>query len=92
MHSLNTAHHDNTKSNVIKMNPFLDEKDSRLYVFYDLMKYKVQDILLVSPLYDAYILEEDGLLSEQIFAEYERLKLSLPPRITRVNSGKKHYS
>ncbi len=89
MHSLNTAHHDNTKSNVIKMNPFLDEKDSRLYVFYDLMKYKVQDILLVSPLYDAYILEEDGLLSEQIFAEYERLKLSLPPRITRVNSGKK---
>ncbi len=71
------------------MNFFLDEKDSRLHVFYDLMKYKVQDILLVSPLYDAYILEEDGLLSEQIFAEYERLKLSLPPRITRVNSGKK---
>ena len=36
---------------------------------YDLMKYKVTNILLVSSLYDAFILEEEGLLSDQISGE-----------------------
>ncbi len=67
--------------------------------FYDLMKYKVTDILLVSSLYDAFILEEEGLLSEQISGEYQDLELSSPPRVMRVDScasglaelKKRHY-
>ena len=43
--------------------------------FYDLMKFKVTNILLVSSLYDAFILEEESLLSEQISGEYKDLEL-----------------
>ncbi|MCK5024283.1 MAG: hypothetical protein KAR56_01550 [Thermoplasmata archaeon] len=67
--------------------------------FYDLMKFKVTNILLVSSLYDAFILEEEGLLAEQISGEYRDLELSSPPRVMRVDScesglaelKKRHY-
>lgn len=36
-----------------------------------LMRYNVRDILLVSSLYDSYIIEEDGRLYELIRKEYE---------------------
>ena len=52
--------------------------------FYDLMKYRVNNILLVSSLYDAFTLEEDGILSERISGEYQDLSLSSPPRIHRA--------
>jgi CheY-like chemotaxis protein len=55
--------------------------------FYNLMKFKVTKILLVSSLYDAFILEEDGLLVEQISDEYRDLSLSSPPQVVRVPSG-----
>ncbi|MFX0063055.1 MAG: PEP/pyruvate-binding domain-containing protein [Candidatus Hermodarchaeota archaeon] len=54
------------------------------HVFHDLMLKRVREVLLVSSLYDGYILEEDGRLSEQIFSEYLNLNLSSPPRITRA--------
>ncbi|MFX1253930.1 MAG: PEP/pyruvate-binding domain-containing protein [Promethearchaeota archaeon] len=54
------------------------------HVFHDLMLIRVREVLLVSSLYDGYILEEDGRLSEQIFSEYLNLNLSSPPRITRA--------
>ncbi len=54
---------------------------------YYLMKFKVTKILLVSSLYDAFILEEDGLLSKQISGEYQDLELSSPPQVVRVSSG-----
>jgi len=67
--------------------------------FYDLIKYRVTNILLVSSLYDAFILEEEGLLSDQISGEYRDLELSSPPRVMRVDScesgiaelKKRHY-
>ena len=55
--------------------------------FYYLMKSKVTKILLVSSLYDAFILEEDGLLMEQISDTYSDLALSSPPQVVRVPSG-----
>jgi CheY-like chemotaxis protein len=55
--------------------------------FYDLMKFKVTKILLVSSLYDAFTLEEDGLLIDQISDKYEDLSLSSPPQVVRVPSG-----
>ncbi|MCD6330528.1 MAG: hypothetical protein J7M10_09365 [Candidatus Cloacimonetes bacterium] len=56
--------------------------------FHNLMKYRIKEILLVSTFYDAFIFEQDGRLSEQIFGEYRQLNLSTAPRITSVPTGK----
>jgi len=55
---------------------------------HQLMPFKVREILLVSSLYDAFIIEEEGLISEMVIGEYRNLRLSSPPRVTRVKSGK----
>jgi len=57
-------------------------------IFHDLIKFRVREILLVSSFYDAFVLEEDGRLSERIFSEYIDLNLRFIPRIIRVSSGK----
>jgi CheY-like chemotaxis protein len=56
-------------------------------IFHQLMQKRVRDILLVSTFYDAFIFEQDGRLSEQIFGEYRQLNLSTAPRITSVPTG-----
>jgi len=56
---------------------------------HNLMPFKIREILLVSSLYDAFIIEEEGLISEMVVGEYQDLLLSSPPRVTRVSSGKK---
>ncbi len=56
---------------------------------HDLMPFKIGDILLVASLYDAFILEEDRGLSEQIFGEYFSLGISSPPRVKLVPSTDK---
>lgn len=55
--------------------------------FHNLMKNGIREILLVSTFYDAFIFEQDGRLSEQIFGEYRQLNLSTAPRITSVPTG-----
>ncbi|NOZ13220.1 MAG: phosphoenolpyruvate synthase [Acidobacteria bacterium] len=55
--------------------------------FHDLMQYRVREILLVSSLYDAFVLEEDGRISERIFSEYVDLNLRFIPKITRVSTA-----
>jgi hypothetical protein len=67
---------------------FKHDYRNRYHTFYDLMEYTVKEILLVSSLYDDFILEEDGRLSEEMFTAYSKLDLSSPPpRITRVSTG-----
>ena len=61
--------------------------DWRLGRFPNLMTRRVEEILLVSSAYDAFILEEDGLLTELIFSEYMDLGLTHAPRVTRVSTG-----
>ncbi len=56
-------------------------------IFHKLMHKRVREILLVSTFYDAFIFEQDGRLSEQIFGEYRQLNLSTAPRITSVPTG-----
>ncbi|HHD82568.1 MAG TPA: response regulator [Bacteroidetes bacterium] len=56
-------------------------------IFQSLMQYKVKNILLVSTYYDAFILEQDGFLSEQIIDEYQQFNLSNIPTITNVHTG-----
>ncbi len=55
--------------------------------FHDLMPNRIREVLLVSSPYDAFILEEDGRLTDRIFTEYSELNLSNAPRITHVSSG-----
>ncbi len=58
------------------------------HIFHNLMPFKVHEILLVSSVYDAFIVEEEGLISELVIWEYRHLLLSSPPRVTHVISGK----
>ena len=64
----------------------------RRQIYHTLMPFRVREILLVSSLYDAFIIEEEGLISELIIGEYQHLLLSSSPRITRVSSGEKALS
>ncbi len=52
--------------------------------FRDLIPYRVAEVLLVSSPYDAFILEQDGGLTEQIFLQFTALSLTAPPRFTHV--------
>lgn len=61
-------------------------QDSEFRKFHDLMARKVQNILLVSTAYDAWVMEEDCKLSERIVSEYRGLNLSRPPRLTWASS------
>lgn len=66
--------------------------ESKFSGFHDLMKFRVREILLVSSLYDAFVLEEDGRLAERIFSEYIDLNLHFVPRITKVSTAEEAFS
>ncbi len=51
-------------------------------VFHDLMRYRVREVLLVASLYDSFVIESDGVLTEQIYGEYFKLNLNTVPRVT----------
>ncbi len=69
------------------MFPTQKEKiSSRFKLFHELMPVKVQSILLIGTSYEAWIMEEDCRISEQIVNEYRGLNLSRPPRLTWVSS------
>ena len=55
--------------------------------FENLMPFRVQDILLVSSLYDSFILREDGRLNELLIGESLELNLQQIPGITQVSTG-----
>jgi CheY-like chemotaxis protein len=61
--------------------------DSPWTGFQDLMPWRVQDVLLVSSLYDSFILAEDGQLNERILAESLELNFRYVPRVFRVSTG-----
>jgi hypothetical protein len=65
--------------------PILDA-EARLEGFDNLMPFKVQNILLVSSLYDSFILREDGRLNELLIDESLELNLQQIPGITHVSS------
>ncbi len=55
--------------------------------FTHLMQNRIQSVLLISSSYDAFMLEEDGRIEEQIFNEYVTLNLRYPPKFIQVNSA-----
>ena len=72
---------------VLEFNEVVADFDPHFKIFHDLMPFKVQEILLVSSLYDAFIMEEDGSLATRLINEYHGLNLSKPPKITRASSA-----
>ncbi len=57
--------------------------------FENLMPFRVNDILLVSSLYDSFILREDGRLNELLLGESLELDIHQVPGITHVPTGAK---
>jgi Pyruvate phosphate dikinase, AMP/ATP-binding domain len=70
----------------LEIDPTADNFDPRFKMFHELMGRKVREVLLISSPYDAWIMEEDCRLSEQIVNEYRGLNLSHPPRLHWVSS------
>ncbi len=54
--------------------------------FADLMNKRIFNVLLIATKYDAFMLEDDGRVDEQIFNEYTSLSLRYPPRFTQVTT------
>jgi DNA-binding NarL/FixJ family response regulator len=65
---------------------FLRKKNSNRDIYHNLMQFKVKEILLVSTLYDAYILENEDRFFEQSMGEVYHLNLSSLPSITGTSS------
>ncbi len=51
-------------------------------IYHDLMRDRVREVLLVGSLYDSFVVESDGVLTEQIYGEYFKLNLNTIPRVT----------
>jgi len=54
--------------------------------FTNLMKRRIYKVLLISSVYDAFMLEEDGRIDEQIFHEYTSLNLRYPPQFIQATN------
>lgn len=67
--------------------PNFPHSDGKFSGFSHLMPNKVQQVLLVASMYDAFTLEEGGRLTELLLKEYRELNLSFPPHVTRTSTG-----
>ena len=68
------------------------DQEKQLYDFasidYDnLMQWRIRNVLLICSSYDAFILEEDGQLEQQLNQDYLELNLSNPPEFIRTTSA-----
>ena len=68
-------------------NPPREDVDLHFCGFHNLMPHRVQNVLLVSSLYESFILEEEGLITELITREYLDMHLSHAPRVWRASTG-----
>lgn len=59
--------------------------------FSSLMQNRIQTVLLICSSYDAFLLEEDGRIEEQIFNEYVSLNLRYPPKFIQVSSAEEAF-
>lgn len=59
--------------------------------FINLMKKRIYHVLLISSAYDAFILEGDGRIDEQIFNEYVSLNLRYPPQFIITDSEEEAF-
>ena len=59
--------------------------------FDQLMQKRIHKVLLICSSYDAFMLEEDGRIDEQIFNEYVSLNLRHPPQFIQVVSAEEAF-
>ncbi|MCM1291295.1 MAG: phosphoenolpyruvate synthase [Prevotella sp.] len=60
--------------------------------FKNLMQKRIYNVLLIATPYDAFMLEDDGRVDEQVYFEYVKLNLSSPPRFTKAGNYEEAYS
>ena len=65
---------------------FINQHNIDRDIYHDLMPFKVHEILLIATLYDAYSVEREDRLTDNILGEYSKLSLSSVPRVTGVSS------
>ena len=65
---------------------FLNKSNADRDLYHDLMPFKVKEILLISNLYDAYMIENEGRFSEYVLGEYYSYSLTSMPRIIGVTT------
>jgi hypothetical protein len=65
---------------------FFNRQSLDKYIFLDMMKYKVKEILFVATLYDAFILENEDSFFEQFMGIIYQYSLFSLPRITGVTN------
>lgn len=74
---------------IVNFGAMNEEALSQLYLkdtaFQNLMQKRIFNVLLIASPYDAFMMEEDGRVEEQLYFEYVALNLSSPPRVTRVS-------
>lgn len=73
------------------LSSFLEKNNYNRDIFHDLMPFKVQEILLIANLYDAYSIESEGKFSDYILGDYYKLNLTAVPRITGVSSFEESF-
>jgi CheY-like chemotaxis protein len=56
-----------------------------------LMQKRISRVLLICSAYDAFMLEEDGRVDEQIFNEYVSLHLRYPPRFVLADTAEEAF-
>ena len=56
------------------------------YIYLDMMKYKVQHVLFVATLYDAFVLENEDSFFEKFLGDVHQFSLYTLPRITGVST------
>ena len=80
-----------TQPELDKLIDEVSDLESSFKIYHELMAWKVRRILLVSSPYDAWIMEEDGRLSEHIINEYRGLNLSHPPQLHWVSTAEEAF-
>ncbi len=82
-------YHDYRDSLIKKGKPlqqYFNQQTLDKYIYLDMMKYKVKEILFVATFYDAFILENEDAFFEQFMGEIYQYSLFSLPRITAVTS------
>jgi CheY-like chemotaxis protein len=67
---------------------FSERHGARAGGYRDLMGWQVRHVLLVSSLYESFILAEDGHLHERVLGKFIEASPRDPPDLTRVSSGR----
>lgn len=73
------------KHSYLQAQNFIDFSET---AFDKLMQKRIFRVLLICSHYDAFMLEEDGRIDEQIFNEYVSLSLRYPPSFVQVHSAR----